>query len=361
LVLAVGLASAATYHEEIAVSSGGKLNVNLESGGAITITVWDRDVLSVDADFRGRDADNVRFEVRGDGDTVRVTSEFVERRKRSGSDGEVKIQLPRRFDLRLYTNGGTIEIDGVEGLIEGQTMGGDLKLSGLRGTLNLETYGGEVRLSGSKVDGALKTYGGNMSLTDVVGPVEATTMGGNVVLDNVDGGRVGEGHGEVRISTMGGNISVPDAPFGADLETMGGNIVVERAADHVQASTMGGNVRVESLDGWARVSTMGGNIEVQVTGSGGDVRLSSEGGDITLRVPDGFSMDVDITIESTRQGRQDVEVISDFELQTTDPGGWDYSSKPPRRYVRARGSVAGGANKVKIETTDGDVRLLRAR
>ena len=139
--------------------------------------------------------------------------------------------------------------------------------------------------------------GGNVEVSDVEGNVEATTLGGNVIYDNVRPGAGGGSAGsEVKISTHGGNISVPDAPFGADVSTLGGNIRVKSAAEYVKAKTMGGNINVEEVDGWVRATTMGGSINVVMVGNPNqgrrDVWLSSKSGKITLTVPDGLSMEI---------------------------------------------------------------------
>ena len=252
-----------------------------------------------------------------------------------------------------------MSIDGVEGRIEGETAGGQLRLSNLCGEIDLTTRGGNVRLSRSAVDGSVQTSGGNVHLEDVGGTVEARTLGGNVVYDNV---RPGEGRcsaapiDEVKVSTHGGNIRVPSAPFGSDLQTMGGDITVDEAAEYVKAKTMGGNIVVGSVDGWVKATTMGGSIEVTVIGDGGGVRLTSMSGDITLTVPSEFSMSVDVTLAYTKNSRREYSIESDFPLTLRRSDDWDYGSGSPRKYVY--GTASGGGNRVKIETVNGDVRLL---
>jgi len=353
---------AADNTHRIAVRPGERLQVDLETGADIRITGWSEDAVEVEAEFSGRDADIISFEVRRIDDGVAILSEFKERRRNSNSGGRVEIRVPDRFDLELTSMGGTIHIEGVEGEIKGETMGGELTLRRLGGTIDLTTMGGNIELSDSDVDGKVQTYGGNVHVRDVSGTVDGETMGGEVIYDNVRppaGGRASE----IKISTMGGDIRAPHAPYGADLETMGGNIEIESAGHHVRAETMGGNIDVGAIDGWVKATTMGGDVRVTMVGDPRtgrrDVRLISMGGDIRLTVPDGLSMAVDITLAYTKNSLQDYSIRSDFPLSINETPHWDYSGGSPRKSIFGTGTVKGGDHRIKIETINGDVELLR--
>ena len=210
------------------------------------------------------------------------------------------------------------------------------------------------------------TYGGNVRVRNVGGTVEVNTLGGNVVFDNVrPGAGASGGEPEVKVSTHGGNITVPDAPFGADLETNGGNILVEHAASYVRAKTKGGNIDILAVDGWIRATTFGGNITAVMVGDPArgkrDVRLESKGGDVSLTVPEGLSMDVDITIAYTKSSRQNFGIRSDYPLEIRRSDTWDYGRSAPRKYIYGTGTFGGGGNRIKIETVNGDVRLIEER
>jgi hypothetical protein len=350
---------AASWVDEVDARPGGLLVIDLEVGGSIDISTWGQGRVAVEAEYHGPDAAGIRFEVAGGGDRVVVRAERGESRAARGAGGAVRLRVPARFDVELSTAGGEVRIDGLEGDVAGETMGGQLFLEGLCGELDLTTHGGNIRLAHSEVGGSVQTFGGNVHLEDVAGTVEARTLGGNVVYDNVrpGPGRCVAGSAEsVKVSTHGGNIEVPLAPYGADLQTMGGNIEVEQAAGFVRAKTMGGNIVVGSVDGPIKATTMGGSVEVTVTGAGGDVRLTSLGGDVTLEVPRDFSMDVDITLAYTKNSRREYSIHSDFPLTIRRSDAWDYGSGSPRKYIY--GTAASGPHRVKIETVNGDVRLI---
>ena len=358
--------SMTTYAQEIersfSVSSGGKLELDMETGGDIEITGWDRNEIRVVAEISGRDADmiSVDFEERSNG--LEIYSEYT--RRRANADVDMEIMVPSNFNLEISTSGGDVEISGVDGKIEGSSMGGDLTFSNLRGSIDFSTMGGDIQLSDSDVDGSVHTMGGDVDITDVTGSVSGTTMGGDVTYDNVRSGQ-GGAQKEVHISTMGGDVTVDEAMYGADLHTMGGDIDVERAAEYVKASTMGGDIDIAEINGWVEASTMGGDVQItMVGGTSGDrhIDVESMGGNIEITVPKGLSMDIDIEITLSRDADDDdYQIYSDFDLNISKE-----RSNSERRWrsggeIIGTANISGGKNKVVIRTTNGDVYLREGR
>jgi DUF4097 and DUF4098 domain-containing protein YvlB len=275
---------------------------------------------------------------------------------------------PRRFDIEIETMGGEIRIAEVEGRMSGQTMGGELHLTGIKGEINLSTMGGSITLTNSDVDGSLSTMGGKVLFEDVIGNVKGSSMGGNVVYRNVrprGSAKPNAPANEVRITTMGGEIRVEDAPVGANVETMGGNITVGRAAKFVKAKTMGGDISISEVDGWVDAETMGGNISVQLIGGDDglrrDVTLSSKGGDITLTASGALPMDFELELAYTRNSSQNYRIMSDFPIQIHETQGWDYSKGEPRRIISGVGSNSGGKNRIRVFTINGNIVIKRNR
>jgi len=160
---------------------------------------------------------------------------------------------------------------------------------------------------------------------------------------------------------MGGGIEVDEAPEGVAVHTLGGDIRIADARLFAKATTMGGDVEIGAVDGWVAATTMGGNIEVRVVGAGGDVDLQSMSGDVTLIVPAGFSMDLDLELAFTRGSKRDYKITTDFALPQTVSDDWDYDQGSPRKYIRASGQVDGGRHTVKVRTINGDLRLRYGR
>ena len=349
---------------ELKTEPGKMLRVNLGTGGSIEIFGWDKKMVSIDVDIDRYDIDDYDIEVDEFSKGISVDVQYIGRRSRSTSVN-LRIKVPRKYDLEMETMGGEIIIDGVEGLISGETMGGDLELSNLKGELELTTMGGDIRLENSELDGEVKTMGGEGFFNDVVGDVKGSSMGGDVIFKNVKKrGKKGSGK-VVKISTMGGEIRVDDAPSGANVSTMGGDIHIRSAAEFVKAKTMGGDIDIEEIDGSARATTMGGDVTIKMVGDPDkgkrDVDISSMGGDIELTVPAGLSMEFDIKLSITKNSSRDYKIISDFPIKIEKDDEWDYSNGSARKYVYGTGEVSGGKNNIKIDTINGNIFIRKGR
>lgn len=353
-------AGAGTLLEELPVKPGGLLEVELHTGGDIEVIGWDQDLVRVETERGGEGGPEVEVEATANG--VRIES--LEHRRWGDHDGsvELRVRVPRRFDVDLETVGGTIRLRGLEGRLRGETMGGELELSDLHGELDLTTMGGEIELRGSNVSGEVKTMGGEVLFEDVTGSVKGTSMGGDVVYRNV-APTTDAGGGAVVIGTMGGDIRVDRAANGAEVKTMGGEIEILSANAFVKAETMGGNIEIAAVDGWVDASTMGGNVEVTMVGDPAagrrDVEITSHGGEIRVTVPAALAMNVDIEIAYTRGSARRYEVVSDWPLTVSESPDWERGHGDARKRIRATGVVGAGTHRVRIRTINGDVHLKK--
>ena len=360
-LLALALPAVAQVSEqEVEAAAGETLVLRHETGGSVTITGWDRSAVRIESEPTGRDHEHQTLDVSRTVSGVRVHTHAIEHGRDKRLGYRLTIQVPRRFDLDLESTGGALEIRDVEGRLEGSTMGGALDLSGLKGQLELSTMGGGITLVDSEVDGKVETMGGNVRMENVVGNVDGSSMGGNVILRNVrrrDGSSTGR---TVNISTMGGNVEVADAAWGAKLSTMGGNIDVGSAREFVEAETMGGDIRIREVDGRVEAETMGGDVDVRLIGDpqadGRSVELESMGGDVVLTVPRNFSMAVDIEVELTPRKKDRYTIDSPEPLAIEERE--ESRHRGDTRIVRsATGSFNGGKNRVRIRTVNGNVTL----
>lgn len=162
--------------------------------------------------------------------------------------------------------------------------------------------------------------------------------------------------GRIVQSSMGGDIDITDAPDGASLRTMGGDITITSARGHVVAKTMGGDIRVRRMDGSIEAGTMGGSVEIEVVRNG-EIEIHSMGGHIELTLPANFSGSFDVELEQDDDGPEH-EIISDFPLQIrkTMKDNW---FRPDTVVLNGTGKSGSGANRVKITTIGGDIRIRR--
>jgi DUF4097 and DUF4098 domain-containing protein YvlB len=355
--------NAAQVEREIAVSSGEKADIRLNAGGSITVTGWDRQAVHVVARGSGRNPNLANLLIERIPGGVVIDSGKTGSSRSVNGDVHLTIQVPRTFDISLKTMGGAVRINGVSGRISGSTMGGEINLTGIGGNVKMTTMGGGIVLRDSDVDGNLTTMGGNVLFENVVGDIKGSSMGGNVVQRNVRS-RSGSGTGSaVKISTMGGNVNVDDAPAGAEVSTMGGNIVITAAREFARASTMGGDITIRSVDGWVDATTKGGNVSVNVVGNSRrgkrDVNISSEGGDIVVTLPADMQMQIEVEIAYTIDSKRDFAIRSAFPVNVSESGTWDTSRGTARRFIRGSGRIGDGAHKVRIRTVNGNVTIRR--
>lgn len=363
-----GGAFADRLEKRLEARPGQTLEIDLRTGGTITVVPGDDTAVVVTVERREIDAIDVTIEPSSRG--VRVESRYHGRRQNDNGNLEIEARVPRHSNVQVSTMGGDVRLEGLEGRFSGSTMGGEIQLTDLTGDADLSTMGGNIRVQRSRLDGSVSTMGGTVRIQDNRGNLKGSSMGGAVSYKNSgpDKGTPGEAGGPIVMSSMGGDVNVDDAPQGAELSTMGGDVHVSSARDHVKAVTMGGDIRLENVDGWVDAATMGGRVEVSVVRGDGagrrDVRLDSKSGDLRLTVPADFAMDVDVEITYTRNSTRRYRVISDFPLATEDEGGeWDTSHGSPRKTIRVRGRVPGRGEpaRVVLRTINGDVYLSRQR
>ena len=345
--------------------SGNLVDINLKTGGEINVTGWEKDSIDVVATLDGDDCDKGRvgFSKREGG--LVITFEMERGRRNNDCDADFVLQVPRRQSLKMNTMGGDIEVQNIEGTVKGQTMGGSLELTELIGEVGVTTMGGDITLTKSEVDGSVKTMGGSVLLEDVIGAVKGESMGGNVTTRRVSARKGQSTSDAVQIKTMGGDINVDEAPAGANVHTMGGTIRVRSAAQHVKAVTMGGAIRIDELDGSIDATTMGGDIDVKMIGdpSRGNraVQLKSHGGDVTLYMPEGLSMDLDLELAYTKRSDGEHEIISDFPVELRRTTEWERHEGDAKKFIYGTGAVAGGKHRIRIETVNGNIILKKSR
>jgi DUF4097 and DUF4098 domain-containing protein YvlB len=191
---------------------------------------------------------------------------------------------------------------------------------------------------------------------------------------------------EVTRFSTGGNVELGDAPDGASVTTMGGHIRLLHVARFARLTTYGGNIEVGSATGSARLTTYGGNIDVgsatgsviattmaghinvhmlsdtRADGQSSTINLSSNNGEISLFLPQGFGATLDIELAHTVNDPRDFRVVDNLGLKQTSRS-WDPRDSwrgTPRNVIIATGVVGDGANHIVIRTVNGNVTVQRA-
>ena len=183
----------------------------------------------------------------------------------------------------------------------------------VNGGLDMNIYGGDVTLQGSVASAARFTGSGtvwyglnysgqrptlvtaqtptgtrinftcpnyNCALNSTVdvppqAPVTVTSNGGNITATGISDATLQTGGGNLNVDGLTGNVSLntdatPNGPYGG-----GGQVDGTLAAQNVAVDT-GGN-----------------SVDLQLTAAPSNLNITSEGGDVTLQLPAGYSYDVD--------------------------------------------------------------------
>src|SRR6516165_7448677 len=199
------------------------------------------------------------------------------------------LRVPKKFDVDLRTSGGEIAAVDISGDVKAHTSGGKLEFANLEGTLTAHTSGGSIKVEGCRCPTEIKTSGGDISVVNGTGALHAQTSGGRIEVRNLSGD--------------------------ADLETSGGNLILERIGGKLVGRTSGGSIHT--------------SIPGEVVG---DMQLRTSAGNIELAVPENAALDIDAR---TTVG----DVIS--ELPVT-------ASESKQKHLR--GKLNGGGKSVVLET-----------
>ena len=344
------------------VGKGGTIDVTIQ-GGNIVITPWDRDEVSV----RIRDADD------DDDPGIRMsqygTTVLIEDTHGSSDDITLEINIPSRFDVRLRSSSGDIEINGpLTGRMKGTTGGGNVRLGNLGGSIEMKTSGGDITGGDIGGDLDLNTSGGDIRMGKVTGSATATTSGGDITVASVgkkirastSGGNIaiGDVGGEAIVSTSGGDIATGSVSGNASLTTAGGNVLLHGATGTVRATSAGGDLQLENVTGSLEGSTAGGNVVAMLNpGKNGRSRLNTAGGDIKLFVPEGAKATINARIHIGgwwRSQKDTYEIRSDFTMQ-------GYEKDEQAHEIRATILLNGGGEQVTLTAVSGSIEIRKGR
>lgn len=178
-------------------------------------------------------------------------------------DVQVRVEVPRRYNVDFATGAGNVEIAGLNGAVEGETGAGNIALGDINGPVAVRSGAGNVAVEGATDRLSVEVGAGNVELEGVRGQVEARTGAGNI---------------EAYITRQ---------PEGASTLSSGAGHVTAYLAERVtglriDASTSMGSAEtdfeLDVEDGWVGKSFTG------TIGQGGPVlRLSAGMGNVALR------------------------------------------------------------------------------
>ena len=335
-----------TFQLAATARTGGTLELNLNTGGNVVIAGWDRPEVSVRAELGGRDWRETRVKIEPSAGGVTLESEFTRRGNSQSTSHTFRIKVPRSYNVRISSSGGSVSITGVDGTFTGSTGGGEIEIQKANGEVDIRTGGGDVHVSNSRLNGSVRTGGGIVRIEgntgDLTGKsgsgpvittkggttirhengftvVDADTASGSGVMLGTDGKSVtiGSGSGGGSSSSKGSGVratitsksggvttttSYADdragnpSSFGANgirMNSAGGAISLRAAPDGARVTTGGGAIRIGPSGGEVYAQTGGGNIDIgPATGS---VEAHTGAGEVTIELTGASEHSVDVT------------------------------------------------------------------
>lgn len=276
---------------------------------------------------------------------------------------DYQIQVPRRFNLDLETQGGHLQVEALEGNLKGVTAGGNIRAGDISGTvqavtaggnislehvgqrLEARTAGGSVRVGDADADAVLETSGGKIAAGRIAGTLRAVTAGGDIVLRGAGA--------DITAQTAGGQIRIGEAGGRVRAETAGGSIQLDAVRGPVQVETAGGCIYLDRVDSAVQAATAAGSIRAQITANAdsfGASLLQTSFGDVQVYLPH----DLPITIEAVIQNAVGHKIVSDFPLQI-DEAGRSFRANT----VEGWGKLNGGGQVLRLRTSAGNIEIRR--
>jgi beta-lactamase regulating signal transducer with metallopeptidase domain len=369
-----------TFQLSVPARAAGTLTLDLKTGGNVIITGWDKPEVFVRASLGGRDWRRTRVTLQPSDGGARLESDYIESGGSQSSHHVFEINVPRNYNARLSSAGGSISITGVDGVFTGQTGGGEINIQKANGQVDIRTGGGEVRVSDSRLNGTVSTGGGIVRIEGVIGDLNGKSGSGPVIYGkssstviNRENGVtvVGAGTGDNSItgnnqpifivdgvpisnqdhdnltvrsgsgSGSGTGISSGSASgstatttnyisdgvglgrnFGASgirMNSAGGGISLRAAPDGARVTTGGGPIRIGPSGGEVYAQTGGGSIDIgPATGS---VEAHTGAGNVTIELQGASAHSVDVTSgkgEVVLVVPRDLNAILELETAYTD-------------------------------------------
>jgi TonB family protein len=224
----------------------------------------------------------------------------------------VEIHVPRKYSLKINTQGGNIDVQDIEGQVDLVTGGGNITVGSVS----------PASVHAGNIAAHIETQGGHIRIGDVAGTLRATTAGGHITTGNIAGDGV--------------------------LQTGGGQIDFAEASGTIRTHTGGGVVHIDHVTGAAVVETNGGGIFLRKVDA--PLRVSSAEGDIVVYLPQQLGATIDAVVD--RGDGHTILADSSLPLRISYQ-----DSGPGPRTIRCEGDLNGGGEALHLKALSGNIIL----
>lgn len=176
---------------------GRALEIDGRQNGSIRVQAWDGEGVKVTARLQANAENDAEAQallkdinITSDGRRIRADAPNA-RGYRTGWSASYVVMAPRRFDLTLEANNGSLGVDGVTGKLDLSTTNGSVTLNNVGGEVHARTRNGSlnVQLAGKSWDGAgldAVTQNGSVRLAvpeSYAATLETGTVNGRISTD----------------------------------------------------------------------------------------------------------------------------------------------------------------------------------
>ncbi len=352
------------FAKNLRIKSEAGSSVRIVGGNDLGITyVFHSTVYTSSEEKARRQLDSAQVSTGLRGDTAYIT---VENATGNRCTAELVVNVPRSMQsVKVESDGGNVAVTGITGSVSADTGGGSIKIDDIGGSVAAQTGGDAIEVGTVGGNVSLETGGGRISVRDVKGKIAATTGGGDILISSGAQGatlEAGGGNitvkqctGKVRVSTGGGNIELGDIAGPVEMETGGGSIRLASSRSWVRAETGAGRIELNGIAA-ARAETGAGGIVAKFTSPNADKTdssLETAAGDIIVYIAPALALSIRASIDLANGHT----IRSDFPDIHINSEGGDWGP----RTISAEGNLNGGGPTLKLSTTTGDIRILRAQ
>jgi len=159
------------------VPAGQQLDIRLETGAGLRVLTWDKNEISVVSDLGEDRCPDARIALTRTAEGAKLESTYPDHDELNEHTCslQIDVRVPKRFDIKLWSAGGSVQVSHLTGTVNGTTGGGKLVIEQMHGEVRLRTGGGAIRVRDSDLEGHLSTGGGGISFDNVAGPVTASS------------------------------------------------------------------------------------------------------------------------------------------------------------------------------------------
>ncbi len=283
LALAFGAGHAAAQQrvdERWAFDPGGSVRI-MNPFGRIRVIGWDAESLAVSGTL-GPQAG--RFYAAGDARVRKIGVEVPADERDAGGGAELEVRVPRRAGVWVKSATADIDVEGVDGTLDLNSVNGTIHVVGTPQDVTAETMDGSVEIAGGTGRARVKTVSGGILLRGASEDLGASTLSGTIVVRAAGWQRGGTGVQRGKFESVTGDIRF-EGELGRggllELGSQSGKVTVRVPASTVadfDLLTIGGTIKNALTAALPQRRAVGAGQELRFsTGTGG------EGAQVTVR------------------------------------------------------------------------------